>query len=236
MLIVVLTYFDPKIGPKVFQCIPEKTLDRNLAKRVERFMDLDFGESSFEINISDRNFKSFNHLINLPSKNSRGYVESFLLSIIVDREYESTKIFEFLKDVNNKFLDTVKIVDDVSTSQDEIKNILEDTRKTLIETLEEFYPESCDVEEKQEVGSVEFLSLNLKKLTQNIAGKNQFQLTKFKLLEKSEGRYSIKINLKGGGFLTRPLKKVTIKSVYDGVENYMISNGITKENFEIQIK
>ncbi len=237
MISLVLTYFDPKMGPTVYLSIPENVIDEELSQRIERFMDLDFGESSFEINLSDTEFKTFNHIINLPSRTSRGYVETFLLTIIADKNYNSERMFKFLKEANHKFLSYIEVMDDVSKSQEEVREVLADCRESLMDILKNY---SADIETCQEIEKeedyIDVLYSNLQNLTTHIAGKNEFAITNFKLKRKDNDHFVIHMELKGGGFLTRPLRKMTHKSVYDGVEKYMISNGIVKDNFTIEIK
>ena len=244
MISFVLTYFDIRRGPTVYLSVPANSLDNELIKKIESFMDLDFGESIFEINLHETNFKTFNHLIELPSQNSRGYVESFLLSIIADKNYNSKKMFQFLKNVNNEFLSCMEFVDDISKSHKKLEVMLASFRARLMDILKEYNTEENinnvynhkNYGEEQGAISLDYLQSNLQNLVRNIAGKNEFRIKKFALEEQANGHFSIQMKLKGGGFLTRPLKKMTYKSVRDGLEKYMVSNGIEKEDFSIEIQ
>src|SRR6056297_2165077 len=166
MISLVLTYFDPRRGPTVYQCIPENSLNSELRKKIESFMDLDFGKNSFEISLSDTNFKTFNHMINVPSPESRGYVESFLLSIIVDRNNDSQRMFKFLKEVNHEFLNCMEKIDDISNSHREVKEILEGYRDNLMEIVRDYKKENeIRVENEQEKNAFDFLFSNLQNLS-----------------------------------------------------------------------
>ena len=235
MISFVLTHFDQRMGPTVYLSFPEEKLDIELKKKIERFMDLDFGNSSFEINLSENNFRTFNTMIDLPSKKSRGNTESFLFTIIMDNDYNSEIVYKFLKDANKKILSSIELTDDISKYYNKIKESLAECMNKLTNMLKKGKSDVIKENLKYlEETKVSYLSSNLQNLTRHISNKNEFDIKNFQIKDNN-GRFIIQIELKGKGFLTGPLKKMTIKSVYDGVEKYMISNGILKENFEINI-
>jgi len=230
MISIVLTYFDPTLGPRIYLVQPENTLDPELTKRIEKFMELDFGEISFEINLPDIHQKTFNHMLNLPSNRSRGSIELFLLSIVADTSHNSEEMFDLLKKFSHDFLSSIDANIDISKNLTPMKELLFKFRRTLIDKFE-----NAD-EKGVEESAFDVLNVNLQNLTRNIARKNEFQVINFQLNEKPDAHYLIQMELKGKGFLTRALKQVTFKSVYNGIEKYMISNAIPKDHFSIKIR
>ena len=83
-LISILSYFDPVIGPKVFLKAPESTKDEDI-KIIASMMDAH--EEKFFIHITG-NIKSANYIFEILNPYSRGEIELFQISIVVDIDSE----------------------------------------------------------------------------------------------------------------------------------------------------
>ncbi|TFF89391.1 MAG: hypothetical protein EU548_07530, partial [Promethearchaeota archaeon] len=89
-----LSYFDTRVGPKVFLKSPENFEDEKL-ERITQFLDLD--TEAFFIHEFDK-IKSINYKFEIPSRRARGNVESLMISIIlIDEELQSDLLKEILE-------------------------------------------------------------------------------------------------------------------------------------------
>jgi len=96
-----LSYFDTRVGPKVFLKAPENFKDEKL-ERITQFLDLD--TEAFFIHEFDK-IKSINYKFEIPSKRARGNVESLMVSIILIEEELQT---DFLREILEQFIKDFK--------------------------------------------------------------------------------------------------------------------------------
>lgn len=80
MKVLVLSYFDNVLGPRIFLKAPESVEDKEI-ESIPSLMDLN--EKGFFVHITDK-YKSANLIFNLPSKYARGKKEILLISIVTD--------------------------------------------------------------------------------------------------------------------------------------------------------
>ena len=100
VMIVLLSYFHTKIGPKIFYSFPERELDRELSDRLYDNMtqqkEEEFFTQSFE------NIKLFNHYFQIRSEWARGKREMLMLSINFNQQI-SPEIEENISLFSKKF-------------------------------------------------------------------------------------------------------------------------------------
>jgi small GTP-binding protein len=106
---LILTIFDTLLGPKIFISIPEDTSNERLEVMLTDFLNLELGETFFEINIIEENLKTFNLYIEIPSRIARGGTEMVLLSLITEKNYKSSLFYDILKDTQKRMVESSDI-------------------------------------------------------------------------------------------------------------------------------
>lgn len=83
-MIVILSYFHPKIGPSIFYSFPKKKLDKEITDRIYDIMDQpnkeEFLTQTFE------SLKLLNYYFQIPSDWARGFTEMLMLSIMTTQQ------------------------------------------------------------------------------------------------------------------------------------------------------
>ena len=252
MISIIITFFDLKLGPINYISLPKNILNDKTTEKISSFINLDFGNYGFEISLPKLNLKTFNLYLEIPSKWSRGNSDMIMITVAVDKDHKGELIYDFLNNLQFELLEIPELyksfyrfnIEHNNNPQieekfvifenilikglDKLKNILEkgSTNQELIQNIDQ--NENC----------VKVLSENILKLSENIAKKNDFKIINFdfqKIKDGKEGKIKISIKIKGKGFLTSSLKKITKKNILSGVFNYLISNGISRENFKINV-
>lgn len=106
MKVLILSRFDPKMGPKIFLKAPEDIEDQEF-DQIPALMDL--YDEGFFIHIFG-SYKSANCIFNIPSKHSRGLVETLLVSFVLD--INSHVNFELSKELLKGFESEFQAIED----------------------------------------------------------------------------------------------------------------------------
>ena len=107
MIILVLSYFDPIVGPRIFLKAPESVKDVDLDV-IASMMDV--YEDKFFIHISG-NIKSASLIFEIPNLYSRGNRELFQISIVIDINSEIN--LNLARDLLEGFVNEFKKIEDV---------------------------------------------------------------------------------------------------------------------------
>jgi hypothetical protein len=142
-----LTYFHSIKGPIVYLSYPEE-IPENIKRKIVNFFDLDINASFFEIVLIEEKQRIINFYFELPSTWARGDVEMCMISVIMKMEYDSTLIYDFLKEsykqmasIDNIYKGFYKFDDfhdndiEIDLNYELIKKILRTCLDKLIEKL-----------------------------------------------------------------------------------------------------
>ncbi|MBY8989134.1 MAG: hypothetical protein KGD58_00110 [Candidatus Lokiarchaeota archaeon] len=109
---------------------------------MKKFFDLEIDETFFEIILITKKKKIINFHFEIPSEWARGKKEDAMLSLIINKEYESESMYAFIVDSSYKILKTRNVFkafykdDDFRNDNDiEIDVTFEQIKKILFECL-----------------------------------------------------------------------------------------------------
>ena len=109
---------------------------------MKKFFDLESDENFFEIILITKKKKIINFHFEIPSEWARGKKEDAMLSLIINKEYESESMYTFIVDSSYKILKTRNVFkafykdDDFRNDNDiEIDVTFEQIKKILFECL-----------------------------------------------------------------------------------------------------
>jgi hypothetical protein len=142
-MFLVLTHFHGVKGPVIFLNYPEN-IPSSVRNKVLRFFDLDIEEEFFEIVLINQGQRIVNLYFEIPSEWARGGVEMAMISVIMKTEYDSTLIYDFLKEIAEEIILTDKVFksfykyDDFHYNDIEIDLNYEILKKILRRSLERF--------------------------------------------------------------------------------------------------
>lgn len=109
---------------------------------MKKFFDLEIDETFFEIILITKKKKIINFHFEIPSEWARGKKEDAMLSLIINKEYESESMYAFIVDSSYKILKTRNVFkafykdDDFRNDNDiEIDVTFEQIKKVLFECL-----------------------------------------------------------------------------------------------------
>jgi len=109
---------------------------------LKKFFDLEIDETFFEIILITKKKKIINFHFEIPSEWARGKKEDAMLSLIINKEYESESMYAFIVDSSYKILKTRNVFkafykdDDFRNDNDiEIDVTFEQIKKILFECL-----------------------------------------------------------------------------------------------------
>lgn len=150
--LVVLTYFDCKIGPTIFNIFPQETLQEDDTITIKNLMDQMISEGFFTF--SANTFYSMNYYFEINSEWARGRKEFLMVSVIFNqptsKETEKTvfticlEFIEWLKAKENLFTAFYK-----KHNIDPIyHNIIEENYNLIESWLKEFYEAVIEETEK----------------------------------------------------------------------------------------
>ncbi len=110
-MLIVLSYFDKIIGPRIFLSYPDAKLELegDLIDKLMKFFDLDINETFFEIILINKHKRIINLYFELKSEWARGKKELVMLSLIMKERYDSRLIYSFLVDAVQKIISTENI-------------------------------------------------------------------------------------------------------------------------------
>ena len=94
------------LGPSVLLSYPDEKLEEDLITKLKKFFDLEIDETFFEIILITKKKKVINFHFEIPSEWARGKKEDAMLSLIINKEYESESIYAFIVDSSYKILKT----------------------------------------------------------------------------------------------------------------------------------
>ncbi|MBN1800755.1 MAG: PAS domain S-box protein [Candidatus Lokiarchaeota archaeon] len=148
MKVLILSRFDPKMGPKIYLKAPRDINDQEF-DQIPALMDL--YDEGFFIHIFG-SYKSANCIFNIPSKHSRGQVETLLISFVVD--INSHINFELSKELLEGFESEFQTIEDAfeafyedneeyAHSQEKLEEI-----KSLFSTFYNTFPKESIVYEQ----------------------------------------------------------------------------------------
>jgi len=130
------------LGPSVLLSYPDEKLEEDLITKLKKFFDLEIDETFFEIILITKKKKVINFHFEIPSEWARGKKEDAMLSLIINKEYESESIYAFIVDSSYKILKTRNVFkafykdDDFRNDNDiEIDVTFEQIKKILFECL-----------------------------------------------------------------------------------------------------
>ena len=105
-----LTFFHQIQGPSVLLSYPNEKLEEEIIKSLIKFFDLEISnETFFEIVLITKKKKIINFHFEIESEWARGNKEFAMLSLIMNKEYESEQFFAFLVDASYKILKTENV-------------------------------------------------------------------------------------------------------------------------------
>jgi hypothetical protein len=238
-----MSYFDKNIGPVKFFSFPDEN-PKNATERIVEFMNLDFGDFCFEISLPELELKTVNTYLNFPTVYARGHMEVALLTFLVERNSPPDYFYPLLKSTKQTLLSNPNMyksfhINNEKWSNDPEVPVYYQTMKSLmIDTYNKLEQRISVISQQIELMETNYkgfaikLDENIRQLATNIAAKNNFILKNFSFKEENQF-YSVNLKIKGQGFLTAPLEKITKKQVVTGIEKYFLSNGIQKPHFEI---
>jgi hypothetical protein len=111
-MIVILSYFHPKIGPLLFYSYPKKQLDGDLLSRIYDIMDQPNKEEFLTQSFED--LKLLNYYFQIRSEWARGSSEMLMLSLLTSQQI-SPEIEENLSNLFRQFSEKMQSKDDVFT-------------------------------------------------------------------------------------------------------------------------
>lgn len=123
---------------------PDEKLEEDLINKLKKFFDLEIDEAFFEIILITKKKKIINFHFEIPSEWARGKKEDAMLSLIINKEYESSQFYAFLVDSSYKILKTKCIYkafykdDEFRDNDIEIDMTYEIIRKILINGVSSF--------------------------------------------------------------------------------------------------
>lgn len=130
------------LGPSVLLSYPDEKLEEDLITKLKKFFDLEIDETFFEIILITKKKKVINFHFEIPSEWARGKKEDAMLSLIINKEYESESMYAFIVDSSYKILKTRNVFkafykdDDFRNDNDiEIDVTFEQIKKILFECL-----------------------------------------------------------------------------------------------------
>lgn len=103
--IVMLSYFDTKIGPKVFCSHPKELLDIDLTQEICKFVDF-YDLDGYLIHVSDDK-RIFNFGFEIFSGLSRGNIETLSIAVITEKDISKEEEDRIVKRIN-KFILLIK--------------------------------------------------------------------------------------------------------------------------------
>ncbi|MHA2398666.1 MAG: hypothetical protein ACXADU_07230 [Promethearchaeota archaeon] len=131
-MIVLLSFFHTKIGPKIFYSFPERELDRELSERLydnlTQQKEEEFFTQSFE------NVKLLNHYFHVHSDWARGKREMLMLSIMFNQQI-SPEIEEWISILSKEFSDKMQSKEEIYKGfyKSELKNYEEKDQEKILE-------------------------------------------------------------------------------------------------------
>lgn len=134
-MIVLLSFFHTKIGPKIFYSFPERELDRELSERLYDNMtqqkEEEFFTQSFE------NVKLLNHYFHVHSDWARGKREMLMLSIMFNQQIPP-EIEEWISILSKEFSDKMQSNEEIYKGfyKSELKNFEEKDQEKILEIHE----------------------------------------------------------------------------------------------------
>jgi len=123
---------------------PDEKLEEDLINKLKKFFDLEIDETFFEIVLITKKKKIINFHFEIPSEWARGKKEDAMLSLIINKEYESSQFYAFLVDTSYKILKTEKMYkafykdDEFHDNDIEIDLNYEIIRKILFDCVSSF--------------------------------------------------------------------------------------------------
>jgi len=138
---IVLTYFNPTLGPIIFFSIPDG-ISEDISKKILSFFNFELSEEFFEIVLVDENLKITNLYFEVQSGWARGGTEMVMISIIMDKEFKFLKKGEFfnqiLKEISKKINETNNIykafyINSDLEKDDKEVNVKYDTLKEILQ-------------------------------------------------------------------------------------------------------
>jgi hypothetical protein len=88
---------------------PDEKLEQNLINKLKKFFDLEIDETFFEIVLITKKKKIINFHFEIPSEWARGKKEDVMLSLIMNKLYNSEDLYTFLVDSSHKILKTENV-------------------------------------------------------------------------------------------------------------------------------
>jgi hypothetical protein len=131
-MIVLLSFFHTKIGPKIFYSFPERELERELSERLydnlTQQKEEEFFTQSFE------NVKLLNHYFHVHSDWARGKREMLMLSIMFNQQI-SPEIEEWISILSKEFSDKMQSKEEIYKGfyKSELKNYEERDQEKILE-------------------------------------------------------------------------------------------------------
>ena len=92
---LIISYFHDKLGPIIIYFTPED-VSEEIKEKVLNFLDLDLGESFFEINLHENKLKTINHYVEFASEAARGRNDIVLITLITEKNFKIDTFYDIL--------------------------------------------------------------------------------------------------------------------------------------------
>lgn len=197
---LIITYFDQLYGPTVYWSY--SSIDDDIAEKIKNFIDLDLGDQFFELSMVEKNIKTINLYIEIPSGWGRGRKEMALMTVIVDHNYKASlfqdimrNTFETLKNAKEMYKAFYK--DDSKRSNDpDVLSKYEELNDILTQCIQELE----EMIKNANIGTILFLGISkvgkstiLERLRKNAFNPNTKPTLTTTLMQAMIGSYNFKV-------------------------------------------
>ena len=167
-VIIALSHFHTKIGPRVWCSYPKGQLNENTSREIAEIMNQTFNEG-FYVHTSE-SVISLNYYFEIPSDWARGHKEVLMVSIVLDRripheiELDISQVCSGFSGrlQSNEDIYTAFYIDDLKNFEDEDKETIRKHNAIVREWVVELFAESLEVlREKSEEEKIALLLKNV---------------------------------------------------------------------------
>ncbi|NVM36805.1 MAG: hypothetical protein HWN81_14510 [Candidatus Lokiarchaeota archaeon] len=103
-----LLYFNTIVGPEIYFSHPGSILEK-VGRKMLGFFDLDMSDKFFEVSLIEEDLKMTNLYFEITSCWARGNKEMLMLSVIIDKNFNSELFYDTLKDYSFKIMSIVNL-------------------------------------------------------------------------------------------------------------------------------
>jgi small GTP-binding protein len=158
---LIISYFHEKLGPLIVYFVPED-ISEELKEKVLNFLDLDLGESFFEVYLHEDKLKTINHYFEFPSESARGRKETILITLITKKNFKTDSFYDILKMFSKRLQSSreplLEYCYNVSPDENLISQLKE--HRELFTIFSDFYKKLLGTLESTIIGTFLILGIN----------------------------------------------------------------------------